>query len=77
MAGVIKAVNKALDKGQLRNEGNALVLLGMAYYKQQQYNQAIATFNRASGIADVAAISEQWQNFVQGQKDKRELIASQ
>ena len=74
---VVDAVSQALIRGQLHNQGNALVLLGMAQYKQQDYASAIATFSRASGFSSVTVVSQQWQAFVESQQEKHQLLAVQ
>lgn len=76
-SGVAQAVKHALDKGSLRDKGNALVLLGMAQYRLKQFNQSIETFANARGIKSVSAMSNQWLTFVQGQKEKFDLAGSE
>lgn len=43
----IAAVQRGVDKGQLRDPGNAQLMLGIAHYNQKQYDQAVPFFNRA------------------------------
>ncbi len=68
-----QAIIQALKKGELRNEGNAVVLLGMAQYRLKEFNQAIETFSRAKGMQSVADVSQQWLKYVRNQKEKYEL----
>ncbi|WP_317932392.1 tetratricopeptide repeat protein [Halioxenophilus sp. WMMB6] len=72
-AGAAVAIEQALAKGGLHDKGNALVLLGMAQYRQKQFTAAIETFARAQGFKSVAKMSEQWLTYVRGQQQKTEL----
>jgi tetratricopeptide (TPR) repeat protein len=43
----IAAVQRGVDKGQLKDPGNAQLMLGIAHYNQKQYSQATPFFERA------------------------------
>jgi len=43
----IAAVQRGVDKGQLRDPGNAQLMLGIAHYNQKRYSDAVPYFNRA------------------------------
>jgi tetratricopeptide (TPR) repeat protein len=43
----IAAIQRGVDKGQLRDPGNAQLMLGIAHYSQKNYNEAVPFFNRA------------------------------
>jgi tetratricopeptide (TPR) repeat protein len=45
--GAIAAVQRGVDKGQLKDPGNAQLMLGIAHYSQKQYDQARPFFERA------------------------------
>ena len=72
-AGAEQAIRKALDKGELRNQGNAVILLGMSQYRQKEFNQAIKTFSRAQDIQSVAEAGDQWLRYVKDQRQKYQL----
>lgn len=46
-AGVIAAVQRGVEKGQLEDPGNAQLLLGVAHFSQQNYEAAVPFFERA------------------------------
>ena len=43
----IAAIQRGVDKGQLRDPGNAQLMLGIAHYSQKNYDQARPFFERA------------------------------
>lgn len=47
-AATAAALEKGLDKGDLRNEGSAQLLMGIALYNQQEYGQARTWLQRAA-----------------------------
>jgi len=47
-AGALAAVQKGLDKGQLKDAGNAQLLMGIAHYSQKQFKEAKPFFERAA-----------------------------
>ena len=44
----INAINKGLDKGDLKNPGFALLTLGQALFELQRFNEARDVFTKAS-----------------------------
>jgi tetratricopeptide (TPR) repeat protein len=47
-SGVLAAVQKGLDKGQLKDAANAQLLMGIAHYSQKNYKEARPFFERAA-----------------------------
>jgi len=43
----IAAVQRGVDKGQLKDPGNAQLMLGIAHFNQKEYDAAAPFFNRA------------------------------
>jgi tetratricopeptide (TPR) repeat protein len=43
----ITAIQRGVDKGQLKDPGNAQLMLGIAHYNQKDYEEAVPFFNRA------------------------------
>jgi tetratricopeptide (TPR) repeat protein len=43
----ISAIQRGVDKGQLKDPGNAQLMLGIAHYNQKEYEAAVPFFNRA------------------------------
>jgi tetratricopeptide (TPR) repeat protein len=43
----IAAIQRGVDKGQLKDPGNAQLMLGIAHYSQKNYDEAVPFFTRA------------------------------
>ena len=43
----IAAIQRGVDKGQLKDPGNAQLMLGIAHYSQKNYDDAVPFFERA------------------------------
>ncbi len=46
-AAAIAALQRGVDKGQLKDPGSAQLMLGIAHYSQKNYEDAVPFFNRA------------------------------
>jgi tetratricopeptide (TPR) repeat protein len=53
-------LQKALDKGDLRNEGNAVLLVGIALYNDSKATQARRYFARARQFEDTRDEADRW-----------------
>ncbi len=53
-------LQKAVAKGGLKNEGNAVLLLGIAYYNAKLVDPARTSFERARGYEATRAEAERW-----------------
>ncbi len=62
------ALEKALDKGGLKQPHNALSLLGNAYYNENQLDKALATFKRMEKYDAGKKIARQWIAFLERQR---------
>jgi tetratricopeptide (TPR) repeat protein len=49
-AGAIAAIQRGLDKGQLKDPGNAQLLMGIAYFSEKKFGEAKPFFERAQRI---------------------------
>jgi tetratricopeptide (TPR) repeat protein len=49
-AAAIDAIQRGLDKGQLKDPGNAQLLMGIAYFSEKKYSDARPFFERAQRI---------------------------
>jgi len=58
------ALRRALDKGGLRNPGDAKLLMGIAFYSQKRPQQARAWFARARGHASTRKEADIWLKHV-------------
>jgi tetratricopeptide (TPR) repeat protein len=54
------ALESALDKGKLANQANAELLLGIAYYSENEIERARSWFERASASEQYRAQAEGW-----------------
>jgi len=49
-AGAIAAIQRGLDKGQLKDPGNAQLLMGIAYFSDKKFGEARPYFERAQRV---------------------------
>jgi tetratricopeptide (TPR) repeat protein len=56
----IKALQAAIDKGNLTNTGNAYILLGIANFRSGQYKKARTAFEKAAGYKGSKKASTTW-----------------
>jgi len=64
----IAGFNKALEKGDLKDEGKAHFRKGLAYLGLKQYNSAIASLNKATKYKRWRKGAVQWIGFVKNQQ---------
>lgn len=60
----IIALNKALNKGGLKNTGNIHLLLGMSYYELKQIKLAKKAFASATNYRKSNKAASQWLNYI-------------
>ncbi len=63
------ALEKAMQKGGLKQPHNALSLLGNAYYNENQIDKALATFKKMAKLKEGKKIAHQWIAFLERQKN--------
>lgn len=61
----ISAVNKALQKGGLKQVGDAYILLGMSLYETEQFFAAKTAFQKARQYQKTKSSAEQWLNYLE------------
>ncbi|SHE20237.1 tetratricopeptide repeat protein [methanotrophic endosymbiont of Bathymodiolus puteoserpentis (Logatchev)] len=61
----IKAINKALSKGELKNPGEAYILLGMSLYETKQLSAAKSAFQKARKYKKTRKSATQWLNYME------------
>lgn len=61
----IIAIKKALQKGQLKQAGQAHILLGIGYHETQQLKLAKESFINAQGYSKAKKSATQWLNYIQ------------
>ncbi len=60
----IKALNKAIKKGKLKNTGSVYILLGMSHYELNNIKQAKKSFLQASKYSKTKKAAKQWMNYI-------------
>jgi len=61
----ISAINKALQKGGLKQTGEAYILLGMSLYETEQLPAAKTAFQKARKYQKNKKAADQWLNYVE------------
>ena len=64
-----EASQKALDKGNLRNPGNAHLILGMALFNQQYFAESLIQLAKAEEHQGTKAMAERWRKFVENEQE--------
>ncbi len=70
----ISSAERALEKGQLRNEGMPHLVKGMALYNTGQYAKALNQLAEAEKFPKSRGIAQQWKKFVQSEKSSKEQL---
>jgi tetratricopeptide (TPR) repeat protein len=60
-----EALRRALDKGELANQGDAQLLMGIAYYSQKEPQQALRWFARARQHEATRQEAEVWVRYIE------------
>lgn len=71
-----KLINKAIQQGKLKDEGNAWLIQGLSFFNQKQLDSALSAFNKAKNFEKQSKAAEQWLNYAQQEKLRLEYIAS-
>lgn len=75
--GATDALRKGIDKGELRDPGDANLLMGIAFYSEEKREQALHWFQRARGFDKTRDEAEMWSTHVQAEIDAARLEAQQ
>jgi tetratricopeptide (TPR) repeat protein len=63
----VAAIQRGIDKGQLRDTGNAQLMLGIAHYNQKNYGDARTFFQRARQSDRHRAVAESYLQAIEAQ----------
>jgi tetratricopeptide (TPR) repeat protein len=66
---------KALEKGGLRNEGTAHLVMGMAYFNEGNYQQSIEQLNEAQKHNSSRGMAKQWAKYVEAERSSYARVA--
>ena len=72
----ITSSQQALEKGGLRNEGMAHLVMGMAKFNLGEFNQALNDLAKAQTFEGSRSIATQWKKFVEGEMKQYDTFAS-
>ncbi|MBU1438635.1 MAG: hypothetical protein KJ930_03955 [Gammaproteobacteria bacterium] len=64
----IHAAEAALEKGKLRNPGVTHLVMGMAYFNQQNFNESLNQLAKAEQFDGAKRMAQQWVRFVEAEK---------
>ncbi len=70
----VESARKGLDKGGLRREDNAYIVLGMCLYEKDQYEQAKKAFRSAARDKRSAKTANQWIQFIEREQDRERQL---
>lgn len=70
----IESARKGLDKGGLRRQDNAYVVLGMCLYEKDQYEQAKKAFRSAARDKRSAKTANQWIQFIEREQERERQL---
>ncbi|GAC15808.1 tetratricopeptide repeat protein [Aliiglaciecola lipolytica] len=73
----IESATKALEKGGLRNVGTTHLVLGMSYFNQKRYVDALNQLAEAEKHATSRGMAQQWRKFVQNEKSTSEQLEAE
>ncbi|WJG08842.1 tetratricopeptide repeat protein [Aliiglaciecola sp. LCG003] len=73
----IESALTALDKGGLRNQGTTHLVLGMAYFNNQRFVDALNQLAEAEKHPTSRGMAQQWRKFVQSEKSSKEQLQAE
>lgn len=71
----IESARTAIKRGNLVNEGNMYLALGMAHFNLKEYEQALEAFTQAKSFDSAVKTAKQWVNYVTKEKQYKERLA--
>ncbi|MEP4890080.1 MAG: tetratricopeptide repeat protein [Aliiglaciecola sp.] len=73
----IESAQTALEKGGLRNQGTTHLVLGMSYFNQKRYVDALNQLAEAEKHPTSRGMAQQWSKFVQSEKSSTEQLQAE
>ncbi len=65
---------KALQKGKLRNPGVTHLVMGMAYFNLQNFNDALSQLAKAEQFDGAKRMAQQWTRYVEAEKTGQQKL---
>lgn len=72
----IELAEKALQKGKLRNPGVTHLVMGMAYFNLQNFNDALSQLAKAEQFDGAKRMAQQWTRYVEAEKTGQQKLQS-
>ncbi|MCF2948276.1 hypothetical protein L0668_09180 [Paraglaciecola aquimarina] len=72
----IESSQQALEKGGLRNQGMAHLVIGMAKFNRGDFNDALTELAKAQEYDGSRGMATQWKKFVEGEMKQYDTFAS-
>ena len=63
-----EALERALQRGGLPNEGTGIMMLVLSYFEQNRFDDALDAVRRAKEIPSVAKRAEEWESYLEEEK---------
>lgn len=73
----IDASERAIHKGQLRNPGNAHLILGMALFNKRNFAESLSQLAKAEEHKNSEAMAKRWRKFVENEQEYARKVLSQ
>ncbi len=70
----IQLAEKALQKGKLRNPGVTHLVMGMAYFNLQNFNDALSQLAKAEQFDGAKRMAQQWTRYVEAEKTGQQKL---
>jgi len=64
----IAAIQRGIDKGQLKDPGRAQLMMGIAHYSQKDYGTAVPFFNRARQVEQHRPMADSYLKAIEAQR---------
>ncbi len=70
----IDAINKGLQRGGVKRPDTARLVLGMAYFNDEQYAKAREAFNAAGRDKRSAQYAKQWIQYMESELERQKKL---
>ena len=71
----IASANKALLRGDISREGDMYLVIGMAKFNLQAFDESLIAFTQAQKISKSAKTAKQWFHYVEREQGQHERLA--
>jgi hypothetical protein len=75
-AEAVTSATSALDKGGLRQEGQAWLLRGMAEVRLKRFTDARRRFEKAAGFKETEKYAGQWLTYLESEAQRAEALSN-